>query len=301
MMADRAFIAGFFVIGIMAVSAFLTLTAGRDLPADYLQMQVADPVQGERVFIAAGCASCHLAPDAKWDGNAPPPLPGGRRFPSPFGTFTAPNISTHPEAGLGNWSDRAIARAVVLGVSPEGAHYYPAFPYASYQTADPRDIADLIAYLRTLPPVESIAPPHEVGFPFNIRRSLAVWKFLFTDPTPILPDPLPAELARGRYLVETLGHCGECHTPRNPLGGLDRRRWLGGAAHPSGDGSIPNITPAGLIWSEADIAAYLKTGFTPEFDVAGGEMVEVIVNTARLSDADRQAIASSLKAIPPVQ
>lgn len=301
MTPQRAFIAGFFVLALMIVSGFAALTNARELPAGYLAGLQGDAKRGEYIFAAAGCASCHLAPEADWAAGSLPALPGGRRFPSPFGTFIAPNISTDTTAGIGAWSDRDIVRAITLGASPEGSHYYPAFPYASFQRAASSDIADLIAYLRTLPAVSSTPPPHEVGFPFNIRRTLAFWKALFTNPAPVLPDPLPDDIARGRYLVEALGHCGECHTPRNALGGLKRTAWLGGAPHPSGEGRIPNITSASLNWSIEEIAAYLQSGFTPEFDVAGGEMIEVIANTSRLSDDDRMAIARYLKAVPPVE
>jgi mono/diheme cytochrome c family protein len=112
---------------------------------------------------------------------------------------------------------------------------------------------------------------------------------------------LSQEEEQGRYLVEVLGHCAECHTPRNRLGGLQRARWLAGAPNPSGKGNIPNITPAALDWSVGDIAEYLSSGFTPEFDTAGGSMAEVIENTARLTDADRLAIAAYLKRVPAVQ
>ena len=142
--------------------------------------------------------------------------------------------------------------------------------------------------------------PHEVGFPFNIRRSLGGWKLLFQSRDYVFEGDLSPEVARGRYIAESLSHCGECHTARNPLGGLRKTRWMGGAPNPSGKGTIPNVTPGELAWSEAEILAYLTTGFTPEFDMVGGHMSHVVDNMARLPEADVRAVASYLKALSPV-
>jgi mono/diheme cytochrome c family protein len=287
------------VVAAVGLVGWWWLTRPEHLDEAVLAALEPDPEAGALVFAAAGCASCHAAPDA--EGDARLVLSGGERFPSEFGTFVAPNISPHPEAGIGAWSDAEIATAIVNGVSPEGAHYYPAFPYTAYAKAELADVASLVAYLRTLPESDVPSQPHEVGFPFDIRRNLGIWKALFTGDGYVLADVPDAEVKRGRYLVEALGHCGECHTPRNTLGGLRTDRWLAGAPNPSGRGRIPNITPAGLDWSEADIAAYLASGFTPDFDTAGGLMAEVVRNTAQLTDADRAAIAAYLKAVPPVE
>ena len=184
------------------------------------------------------------------------------------------------------------------GVGPGGTHLFPAFPYTTYVKSDPQDIADLVAYLRTLTPDETESLPHEIGFPFNIRRSLGGWKFLYLRDGWVLQEADTPQLERGRYLVEALGHCAECHTPRNVLGGPDLSAWMGGAPNPNGEGRIPGIDPGTLDWSENQIANYLESGFTPEFDTAGGEMVDVIENMAQLSDEDRAAIAAYLKAIP---
>lgn len=252
--------------------------------------------RGAVVFTAAGCASCHAAPDAKDDAKLL--LAGGQRFPSDFGTFLAPNISPDPEHGIGSWALRDLANALLHGTSPEGAHYYPAFPYTSYNKMADRDIADLWAYMQTLPASDTPSQPHEVGFPFNIRRSLGGWKLLFDrDDWVMAGDNLGADLTRGRYLVEALGHCAECHTPRNALGGLDRARWMAGAPDPSGEGRVPALTPDKLSWSATDIAYYLETGFTPEFDSAGGHMAKVVSNTAKLAKEDREAIAAYVKAL----
>ncbi|WP_422073126.1 c-type cytochrome [Tranquillimonas rosea] len=269
-----------------------------------------DVAHGEQVFLAAGCASCHAAPegddgedsveDENPDEDAPPVLAGGQRFASGFGTFVAPNISPDPEHGIGDWSDAEIIQAVTKGVSPDGAHYYPAFPYTAYAKADLADIRDLVAYWRTLPESDTPSEPHELSFPFTLRRGIGLWKRAFVSDDWVVEGDLSEQAARGRYLAEALGHCGECHTPRNRAGALLTEAWLGGAANPSGDGRIPNITPGGLDWSESNIAAYLRSGFTPSYDVAGGEMTAVIDKLGQLPDAETAALAAYLKAVPPV-
>ena len=137
-------------------------------------------------------------------------------------------------------------------------------------------------------------------FPFSIRRGIGLWKQVFLTEAWVVNGDLTDQQARGRYLVEALAHCGECHTPRGTLGGPDEARWLGGAPNPTGQGRIPNITPGALDWSEVEIADYLATGFTPDFDSAGGSMVEVIENLSRLDQADLDAIAAYLKIVPEV-
>ena len=274
------------------------LTRPRPLPAADLAGLTGDPVAGERVFWASGCASCHAAPGAKEDDRLV--LSGGMRLASPFGTFVAPNISPDPDHGIGGWSLQDFASAMKRGVSPEGTHLYPAFPYTTYTRMELQDIADLKAFMDTLPASDRPNEPHEIGFPFNQRILLGPWKLLNLDSAWVMADPPDAETARGRYLVEAMGHCGECHTARNPIGGIDPGRWMGGAPNLSGKGRIPNITPAALDWSAGDIAYYLKSGFTPDFDSAGGEMSEVVTNLAHLPDADLAAIAAYVKALPPV-
>ncbi|MFN3662663.1 c-type cytochrome [Yoonia sp.] len=288
-MARWPWIVGIVVVGI---GAGWVVTRPSPLPANALDGITGDAARGEITFAAAGCASCHTAPD-----GPPDVLAGGKAFASDFGTFIAPNISPDPVHGVGNWSDLDLASAITRGVSPDGAHYYPAFPYTSYIKADLQDVADLIAHLRTLPADATPSQPHDLGFPYNIRASLGPWKALYLRDTWVMDADTP-ELERGRELVEALAHCAECHTPRNALGGPDRSAWMTGAPNPSGDGRIPDITPAGLDWSQQDIAEYLSSGFTPDFDSAGGTMADVIRNTAQLTDEDRLAIAAYLKALP---
>lgn len=257
---------------------------------------IGNPQAGQLVFAAGGCASCHAGPQAK--GPKAASLSGGLAFPSDFGTFYAPNISSDTQQGIGGWTLGQFANALTQGVSPQGTHYYPAFPYAAYRHMTQRDVADLFAFMQTLPSDTTPSKAHEVGFPFNIRRGLGLWKRLYVADDYVVMGELSAEVQRGRYLVEGLAHCGECHTPRGALGGLDRGAWLSGAPDPSGKGTIPGITPAKLGWSKAELVEYLTTGFTPDYDSAGGKMAEVVENLAQLPDSDRAAIAAYLVALP---
>lgn len=261
--------------------------------------QGGDAEKGKLVFAIGGCASCHMTPEQKDRGV----LGGGLRLGSPFGDFIAPNISSDKQDGIGAWRTIDLANAMLSGVGKNGEHLYPAFPYTSYHYARVEDVKDLAAYLRTLPAVKGKAAPHELPFPFNIRRSLGLWKALFFRQTPFTPDPTKdAAWNRGAYLVNALGHCAECHSGRNFLGAIEPDRRFAGAPDLEGKGYAPNLTsdPSGLgKWSEKDIAELLKTGFTPEYDSVGGSMADVVRNTAQLSDEDRLAMAQYLKSLPP--
>lgn len=286
-------------LALVGAAVFWFITQPGSSGEEVLAGLQADAAAGEQVFYAGGCASCHSAPKA--EGEAKLLLSGGQGFPSPFGTFFAPNISSDPDQGIGNWSALDLYNAMHHGTSPEGTHYFPAFPYSSYVKATAEDVVSLHGFLQSLPASDMASKTHDVGFPFNIRRTLGGWKFLFLKEDWIVTGDLSEAEQRGRYLVEALGHCGECHTPRNPMGGLRLSKWLGSAPNPSGKGTIPNITPAKLDWSEADIAEYLSSGFTPEFDTAGGHMVNVIENTSKLPASDRDAIAAYLKRVASVK
>lgn len=272
-----------------------TTLADKDLPDHTI-----DLANGELLFHAGGCASCHAAPDA--EGRSKYVLTGGLALTTEFGTFVAPNISTDPTVGIGGWSDLDFVNAMKRGVSPEGQHYYPVFPYASYQRMPVTDLLDLHAYLKTLPATDQGSEPHTLRFPYNIRRTLGVWKFLHIDGRTFVPNPNTDEKRnRGAYLVVGPAHCGECHTPRDGLGGMLRDRWLAGAPEAEGNGFVPNITPheTGIgDWSASDIAYALESGFDPEFDSFGGSMVAVQENMAKLPASDREAIAAYLLSIP---
>jgi mono/diheme cytochrome c family protein len=165
------------------------------------------------------------------------------------------------------------------------------------------DVRDLFAFLKTMPPVQGRVRDHDVPFPFNVRRILGGWKLLFLDGEPFQPDASKsAEWNRGAYLVNGPGHCAECHSPRNALGGIVVSQRFAGGPNPEGEGWVPNITQAGLKdYSEKDIEYLLETGNTPEGDSVGGAMAPVIRNTSQLTPQDRHAMAVYIKSLPPVE
>lgn len=269
-----------------------------------------DAGRGEYVFHAAGCGNCHTDPGSKGDDARPKgePLAGGRPLKTPFGTFYTPNITPHPEVGIGNWTERDFRRAMREGRAPNAAPYYPAFPYTSYTGMTDRDVADLWAYLRQQPASARPNRAHDLNFPFNLRLLMHGWRMLFFEEGEIArADPKQsAEWNRGAYLVRAVTHCGECHTPRNALGAMDRSRELAGNDLGPGAGKIPDLTPrdgkGAANWSVRDIVEYLTSGMTPESDFAGGEMAEVIDHsTSKMTPEDRRAIAVFVKSLKPVK
>ena len=296
-MLRRIFIAAIAAAAI-GLAVFWWLTIPATVSAGSLPAHTPDLGNGQTVFNAGGCASCHATP-AQPDRLR---LGGGLPIGSPFGTFHVPNISPDPKDGIGSWSEADFVTAVLKGTSPDGAHYFPAFPYAAYQHAKVADVRDLFAYIKTLTPVAGKAQPHVVPFPFNIRRNVGVWKFLFLDNQPAIADAArDPQWNRGSYLVNALGHCAECHSPRNALGGIVEKQRFAGGPNPEGEGWVPNITQKRLAdWSEKDIAYLLETGQTPEGDTVGGSMARVIRNTSQLSAEDRAAMAVYLKSLPAV-
>ena len=287
---------------VAVIAAAWWVTAPATLAAKDLPDIVPDPAAGERIFWAGGCTSCHATPvDGKRPrGDDKLRLGGGMELDSPYGVFRVPNISPHAD-GIGGWSMIDFVNAMQRGVSPNGKHYYPSFPYTSYVKADTADIMHLKAYLDTLPPVAGRAAEHSLAFPWSIRRGIGAWKRLYLDAGPVAAgEASDALVEQGRRLVEGLGHCGECHTERGRFGGLRTDRWLAGAPSLEGEGQVPGITPAGenvRSWSREDLAYYLESGFTPEFDAVGGSMVAVQENMARLTATDRQAIAAYLQSL----
>jgi mono/diheme cytochrome c family protein len=297
----RRILSGLGIATVIGLAAYWVLTEPSISSGEPITLtpQIPDIANGQVVFNAGGCASCHAVP------NQPDRLKlgGGLAIPSPFGTFYAPNISPDETSGIGRWTEAEFVTAVTKGVSPAGTHYFPAFPYTSYAHAKVADIRDLFAYLKTLAPVAGKVRDHDLPFPFNIRRNVGVWKLLFFDATPFKPDAAHSpEWNRGAYLVNGLGHCAECHSPRNFLGGIVAGQRFAGGPNPEGEGWVPNITQKGLSdWSAKDIDYFLKTGQTPDGDSAGGSMVRVIKNTSQLSEADQAAIADYVKSLPPVE
>lgn len=253
-----------------------------------------DVAKGQYLARAAGCVGCHTAPGAA-------PFAGGRLLETPFGKFYGPNITPHREMGLGKWSEADFRRAVRLGERPDGAHYYPAFPYPSFTGMTDGDVRDLWTYLRSLPPANRPNRAHELRFPFGWRFLVSFWKWLYFAPRPFIVNPqASAQVNRGAYLVNVLGHCGECHTPRDFLGGLQKDRWLAGGALP--EGRVPNLTPARLKkWNDAQLKEFLRSGATPEGDAPSDTMYEVIRNTtSQLTPDDMGALVAYLRALAPI-
>jgi mono/diheme cytochrome c family protein len=301
----RKVLIGLVALVIVGVLGFLALTS----PSAYrlIRVEAAAPnanrtpnVENGRVlFFAGGCTSCHAVPN----NDDKLRLGGGYALKSPFGTFHVPNISPHKQDGIGSWTTADFIRAMREGVSPDGRHYYPAFPYTSYQRMSAEDLSDLFAFMQTLPAVEGRARDHDLPFPFNIRRGVGLWKLAFLDGKLFTPDPSrSASLNRGDYLVNGPGHCAECHSERNFAGAIIEERRFAGGPDPEGRGTVPNITPhqTGIGgWAPEEVATLLKTGETPLFDTVGGPMGAVVANTAQLPDADRQAMAEYLLSLPP--
>ena len=271
-------------IAALAAVAFFWMTRPGAFMLSELPAHEADVANGEYMFWAGGCASCHATPEQE-DKTL---LGGGLALETPYGVFRVPNITPDAEHGIGGWSALEFVNAMKNGVSPEGQHLYPAFPYGSYHKLQTGDVIDMKAYLDTLQPSDNAVAGHSLSFPYNFRRGLGLWKWRYLSDEPIEADlPDDPAVRRGQYLVEAAG--------------LMPTLWLAGAPNPSGRSRIPNITPHedGISdWSREDIAYALKSGLTPEFDSFGGSMAEVVETLSHLTDEDADAIAAYLKAIP---
>lgn len=285
------------------IFAGLLLTDGTE---DVQIARPADPAaisveHGELLLGLAGCVNCHTA-----KAKDAIPLAGGRALETPFGVFYAPNITSDATHGIGAWSEEDFVRALRHGRRPDGAHYFPAFPYVAYTRMSDADMLAIRAALMARDGVAQPNVPHEIGFPFNQRWTMRFWKLLHFDAGAFSKDTgrSPA-WNRGAYISEALAHCGECHTPRWPTGGLDRSRWLAGAKDgPEGE-MAPNLTQDadnGLGgWDASDIAFALKLGMKVDGDVVGSVMYEVIENgTGKLGDDDIDAIVEYLQSLEPI-
>jgi len=256
-----------------------------------------DAKRGEYLAKAGGCIGCHT--EEKKDAVA---FAGGRALKSPFGTFYGPNITPHAEAGIGRWTEADFVRAMREGERPDGKNYFPAFPYTSFTKIVDRDLRDLWAYLRTLAPSPRANQEHEMRFPFGWRFLVTFWKWFFFTPGPFTNLPGLSDIAnRGAYLVQALGHCGECHTPRNFLGGPKASRFLAGGKGPDGK-DVANLTPALLKkWSDKEVEDILTTGIDPEGDFVAETMGEVVRNTtSQVTPADLKALIAYLRTLAPV-
>ncbi len=254
--------------------------------------------RGAYLAAAGDCEGCHTDKKA-----GTPPLSGGRPLVTPFGIFYGPNITPDPDTGIGKWSAADFQRALREGKDDEGHYMFPVFPFTSFTGMTDQDIADLYAYLMAQPAVKREAPGHQVKFPFGWRFLLLGWRTLFFSPAPLQPvADRTDEWNRGRYLAEAVVHCEECHTPRNFFGALNPA--LAYAGNPQGpDGNeAPDITSDskdGLgDWKIEDVAEVLKSGTTPDGEYVGKGMADVVDGTAKLTDADRRAIAVYIKSLP---
>jgi mono/diheme cytochrome c family protein len=257
-----------------------------------------DATRGQYLAKAAGCVGCHTE-----EKKSAVSFAGGRALKTPFGTFYGPNITPHPQSGLGAWTEADFVRAMRLGKRPDGAHYFPAFPYPSFTLIADVDLRDLWAFLRSLPPNARANQAHDMRFPFGWRFLLGPWKWLFFTPGPYVADKQRTQpINRGAYLVEALGHCGECHTPRNFLGGAQRSRFLAGTKTGPDGKAVPNLTPARLKkWDDRDLKEFLVSGLTPDGDVAAETMGEVVRNTiSQLTPVDLAALIAYLRTLPAI-
>jgi mono/diheme cytochrome c family protein len=276
------------VVGLGVALYFLRPVEGppRDLTL------VGDVERGNYLIRLGGCVACHTD-----SANGREFLSGGAGLETPFGTFVPPNITSHPEGGIGGWTLAQFSDAMSNGMGPQG-HLYPAFPYENYTLMSDQEIADLHAALLATDPVSEPAQESDIPFPFNIRLAMAGWKNLFFAPNRFVPEEGRTEgYNRGKYLALGPAHCVACHTPRNGLGALDWDRPFTGSPGGTG-GRAPAITAEALIeagYDQETLAQTLLDGFTPGFDVLGGPMGEVIVDsTAHWTDADRAALAEYL-------
>jgi len=261
-----------------------------------LSMAQGDLKRGQYLVDAGGCMGCHTTTD-----KGATPFSGGRALKTPFGTFYGPNITPDPTYGIGKWSEADFIRAMRHGERPDGANYFPAFPYPSFTRIADNDLRDIWAYLRSLPPSSRANQAHDLRFPFGFRVLVTAWKWLFFDVGPAAEASATSVTGRGAYLTLALGHCGECHTPRNFLGGPKSNRLLAGGTGPEGKG-IPNLTPARLKkWNDRELQDFLQTGILPDGDVAAEAMGEVVRNTtSKLVPADLAAIIAYLRGLPEI-
>ena len=256
-----------------------------------------DARRGEYLAKAGGCLGCHTE-----EKEGAVHYAGGRALKTPFGTFFGPNITPHQQAGIGRWSEADFIRAMRDGRRPDGANYFPVFPYPSFTRIRDGDLRDLWAYLRTLPASSQANREHDLWFVFRWRFLVTVWKWFFFTPGPLVNSQGASEIVnRGAYLVRALGHCGECHTPRNFLRGPKAGRILAGGKSLEGKDAA-NLTPTGLKkWSDKELQDFLVLGTTPDGDFPEESMAEVINNTtSQLTPQDLAAMIAYLRALPPL-
>lgn len=281
-----------------AVGLILDLSATLARPA---AAQAPDTLRhGKYLFEIAGCAACHTAPGGQL-------LAGGRALKTPFGTFYGPNITADKAHGIGAWSDKDFIRALRDGAGPGNRHLFPVFPYTSFTYMTDADMLAIKAYIFSLPTSDTPSKPHDITFPFGWRGAMAAWKLMYLYGGPLVPDPkASAAVNRGAYIVKALGHCGECHTPRDILGAMKPEMYLAGTPDgPDGD-PVANITSdkkTGIGgWTDDELTALFRDGTLPFGDEVGGAMTEVVRNeTSKLTAADLKALIAYLRTVPPIE
>lgn len=257
--------------------------------------------RGKYIFAAAGGCGCHTDLE-----NKGPFMAGGRPIQTPFGKVYSTNITPDLKTGIGRWSTEQFIRAMTKGVGPRGQHYFPVFPYTSFTKMTRRDLVDLQAYLMSIPAIKNKTRPPEIKPPFSWRWGVAMWKWLYFTPGTFRPDASrSSEWNRGAYLAIALAHCGECHTPRNVMGGLKTGMYYAGTVAGPGGELAPNITPDETTgigdWSIEDVVWFLQTGLKPNGDDVQGSMSELIEQGyAKVSEADLRAIAVYLRSLTPI-
>ncbi len=289
-------------LAVIAAAIAFFLSASDPLTAAGLPAHEPDIKNGERLYNAGGCHSCHK-PSEK-DTQADKALPsGGFALHTPIGTFYPPNLTPDKETGLGDWTTLQFVNALKRGIAPDGQHYLPAFPFTSYGRMKIGDIIDIKAYLDTMKPVSSSQPEPGVPLLWFVRRAIGLWKIMgFSDETFVADASKPESWNAGAYLVTGPGHCGECHTPRNIFMVSKADQWLAGGPHPEGKGKVPSLRS--LIerrkdYSSAeDIKSALQWGETFGFTkLSSGGMASVQINMSKLPDSDVAAIAEYLASL----
>lgn len=249
--------------------------------------------RGEYLLQISGCSHCHTEEGGD-------PLAGGRALVTPFGTFYTPNITAHKTAGIGTWTKDEFRRALHEGIAPDGSDYYPAFPYTSYTRISAEDVDALYAYIQSLPASDMVNRDHELSWFVRWRISAWAWKWLF-----FTPNEKSVQLNRGAYIAEALGHCGECHTPRNLFGALRIDRQYAGNAQGPEDEKVPNITPDKATgignWSHSELKEFLKFGELPDGEYAAGSMDPVISSLQSLTEMDLGALITYLRELTPIE
>jgi mono/diheme cytochrome c family protein len=282
----------------VAALALWGLTRPDPLPASAIPAHVADLRNGETLYHAGSCLACHAAPAGAAGSDRGLPA-GGTPFPTPIGTFYPQNLTPDAETGLGRWSEVDFVNAMTRGLAPDGRHYFPAFPYASYRSMTTTDLLDLRAYLMSQPPVKAVHPPHDVPQLGLARRGVGLWKRLAFRQTTFEPEPGHSpSWTRGAYLANAPGHCGECHTPKDWLRVADERRYMAGGPHPGGEGKVPSLR--GLVARKKyegvdDLVLALQNGETLGYEnLSSGGMAAIQESLARLPESDLRALSEYL-------